>query len=71
MAQHTNRLTFRMETAAEIIILEIFIPQDLNGYHPVEPMAAGFIYNGHAAGAQDLQDLVTVIQHTPDISIHS
>ena len=33
-------------------------------------MAARFIYNGHAAGADDLQDLVPVIQQFADITIH-
>ena len=33
-------------------------------------MAAGFIYNGHAAGTDDLENLVTVIQQPPNILIH-
>ena len=33
-------------------------------------MAASFIYNGHAAGADNLQDLVPVVQQPSDILIH-
>jgi hypothetical protein len=60
-----------MEATAEIVVLHILVTQDLDSHHSVQPVALGFIYNGHAAGTENLQDLVPVIQHLPDISIHS
>ena len=35
MAQHANRLTLRMETAAEVFILQVFIFQNLDGHQSV------------------------------------
>jgi hypothetical protein len=58
-----------METAAELLILRIFIFQYFDGHQPVQPVASGFIYNGHAAGTDDLKDLVPTVNQPSDIFI--
>ena len=70
MAQHGNGLALGMETAAELLIPGIFILQNFDRDQPVQPVAAGFIDNGHSAGSDHFQNLVPVVQQPSDISIH-
>ena len=70
MAEHSDRLAFRVETAAEILVLQIVILQYLDSHKTVESVAACFIYNRHAAGADHFQDLIPVIQQASNILIH-
>ena len=62
VTQHSNRLTFCMETTAKILIFQVIILEDLNSHHTVKSMAFCFIYHGHTANADHFQDLVAVIQ---------
>ena len=71
VAQHGNCLTLRTEAAAELLVPGKFIFQYFDRNQPVQPMAASFIYNGHAAGSDDLKDLVPVVQQPSNILIHS
>ena len=70
VAQHGHGLALRPEAAAELLIPREFVFQNFYGHLPVQPVVQRFIYHGHAAGADDLQDLVPVIQQLPNIMIH-
>ena len=71
MGQHGNRLGFIMELMAELQVRSKLSLEDLNRHIAIEPMALGFVDNGCAAYANDLQKLIAVIQHGSDIFIHS
>ena len=70
MAQHGHGFALGMEPAAELLVPGKFVFQYFDRDQPVQPMAASFIYNGHAASAEDLQNLVPVIQQPSNILIH-
>ncbi len=70
MAEHSHGLALGVEPAAELLIPSKFVFQYFNGYQPIQPVAASFIYNGHAAGTDDFQNLVPTIQQPSNISIH-
>ena len=55
VAEHGNGLALRPEAAAEFVVAGIFILQNFYGHQPVQPVTAGLVYHGHAAGADDLQ----------------
>ena len=69
MADHSDSLTLRMEAAAEFLVLGIFVLQNLDGHQTVQTVAPGFIYNSHAANADDFQNLVPVVQQAANILI--
>ena len=69
MAEHRNSLAFRVETAAEILILQIVILQDLDSHQPVQPVTTGLIHHSHTAGTDDFQDLISIIQQTAYVFI--
>ena len=71
VAEHGNSLAFRMETAAEILVLQVIILQNLDRNQPVQPVAAGFINNSHTAAAQHFQNLVPVVQQSAYVFIHN
>ena len=60
-----------MELMAELQVRSKLSLEDLNRHIAIEPMALGFVDNGCAAYANDLQKLIAVIQHGSDIFIHS
>ena len=62
MGQHGDGLGFVVEAAAEFRILGQFLFEDLHRYQTVEAMAAGLIDHGHAAHADALQDLISVVE---------
>ena len=70
MTEHGNRLALRMEAAAEFFISGKFIFQYFDCHQSVQPMAASFIYNGHAAGTDILKNLVPTVKQPSDILIH-
>ena len=70
VAQHGHGFALRPEAAAELFVPGEFIFEYLDGHQPVQPMASCFIHDGHAAGTEDLKDLVPVIQQPSDILIH-
>ena len=69
VGQLRDRLGFRVEAAAKILILRQIIFQDFDGHQAVQPMALGLIDHRHAACADAFQDLIAVIQHFSDIRI--
>ena len=60
--QHGHGLGLVVEAAAELGVLGQVLPQDLHRHQPVQPVAPGFIHLGHPAGADELQDLISVIE---------
>ena len=58
------------EPAAEIGVLGQVTVQDLYRYQPVQPVALGLIDVGHASPADQLQYLIAIIQHFPNVRIH-
>ena len=50
------------EAAAELRVLGQIFPKDLDGHQPVEPVTACLVHPGHAPGADDLQDLISIIE---------
>ena len=70
MAEHGDGLALRPEAAAEVLIAGILVLQDLDRHKTVQPVAECFVYNGHSAGSQHIQNLVTAIQQLSNILIH-
>ena len=60
--QHGHGLGLVVEAAAELGVLGQVLPQDLHRHQPVQPVAPGFIHLGHPAGADELQDLISVVE---------
>ena len=60
-----------MEAAAELFVPGVFVFQYFYGYQPIQTVAASFLYNGHAAGSDDLKDLVPAVQQPSNILIHN
>ena len=59
-----------MEPAPEFGVLGQIVPENFDGHQAVEAVAAGLIDHCHAAGADDLQYFVPVVQHFPYVLIH-
>ncbi|MPM92869.1 hypothetical protein SDC9_140005 [bioreactor metagenome] len=70
VGQHGDRLGFRMEPAAEFLVLRQIALQNFDRHQPVEAMTLGFVDDGHAAGTDPFQNLIAIIQHFSDIGIH-
>ena len=70
VAQHGHGLALRPESAAEFLVSGEFVLEYFDGYQPVQPMAARFIDDSHAAGADDFQNLVAPVQQPSDVLIH-
>ena len=70
VAEHGHGLALRPEPAAELLIPGKFVFQNFNRNQSVQPMAASFINNGHAAGTDDLKNLVPTVQKPSNILIH-
>ena len=70
VAEHGHSLALRPEPAAELLIPGKFVFQNFNRNQSVQPMAASFINNGHAAGTDDLKNLVPTVQKPSNILIH-
>ena len=60
--QHGDGLGLVVEAAAELRVLGQIFPKDLDGHQPVEPVTACLVHPGHAPGADDLQDLISIIE---------
>ena len=71
VGQHGDGLGLVMEPAAELRVLRQVLLQHLDGHQAVEPVAPGLEYHRHAPGADDLQDLIAVIQHLSYVTFHS
>ena len=59
-----------MEAPAELGVLRQVLLEDLDGHQAVEAVAAGLVDVRHAAGADLLQDLISVIQQFSYVSVH-
>ena len=69
--QHGDRLRFRVESAAELLITRKLIFQYLHGNGAVQPVIQRAVYDRHTAGADDFQDLVAIVEQSSDIILHS
>ena len=63
MAQLGDRLRFRLEAAAELLVFRKLRPHDLHRHIAVETVAHRFIYNRHAAAANELYELIPAVEH--------
>ena len=70
MAQHGHGFALGTEPAAEFLIPCEFILEYFDGYQPVQPVVTRLIDDGHAAGTDDLQNFVPVVQEPSNILIH-
>ena len=70
MAQHGHGFALGAEPAAEFLIPGEFILEYFDGYQPVQPVVTRLIDDGHAAGTDDLQNFVPVVQEPSNILIH-
>ena len=69
MAEHGDGMRLGLELRLELRVGEDLFAQHLDGDVAVEPVVERFIDNGHAAGADDLEKLVAVIQQLADIFV--
>ena len=67
--QHSDGLRLRLKPALELRILRHILPQNFNGDIAVQPVAQRFIDNGHAAAADDFENLVAVVEHLPNVFV--
>ena len=70
MIQHRNRLGFVFKPPHKILVAAAFLPQDLHRHKAVFQKVGGFVDVGHAAGTDQLLQLVTAVQFFPDQIIH-
>ena len=70
MAELGDRKGFVPEAAAELGVLRQLTFQYFDGHKPVKAMTLGLIDIGHAAGADQLQQFIAVIQHFSNVLIH-
>ena len=63
VAELCDRLRFRLEAAAEIFVLRKLRAHDLHRHIAVQPVAHRFIYDRHAAAADQLYELIPAIEH--------
>ena len=71
VAEHGDGLGLVVEPAAELRVLAEVFFEHLDGDQTVEPVALGLEHHRHAPGADDLQDLIAVVQHLSYVSFHS
>ena len=70
LREHGDRVRLRLEAVFQLGVRRHLIAQDLDGDIAVQLVAHGLVNDRHAAAADDLQDLVAVIEHLADITIH-
>ena len=70
LREHGDRVRLRLEAVFQLSVRRHFIAQDLDGDIAVQLVAHGLVNDRHAAAADDLQDLVAVVEHLTDIAIH-
>ena len=63
-------MCLRLKAIFQLSVRRHLIAQDLDGDIAVQLVAHGLVDNRHAAAADDLQDLVAVVEHLTDIAIH-
>ena len=70
VGKHRDGLGFIVEAAAEIRVAREIAFQYLDRHKAVEPVALGLIDHCHAAAADQLKQLIAVVQHSADHLIH-
>ena len=70
LREHGDRVCLRLEAIFQLSVRRHLIAQDLDGDIAVQLVAHGLVNDRHAAAADDLQDLVAVVEHLTDIAIH-
>ena len=70
LREHGDRVRLRLKAVFQLGIRRHLIAQDLDGNIAVQLVAHGLVDDRHAAAADDLQDLVAVVEHLTDIAIH-
>ena len=70
LREHGDRVCLRLEAVFQLSVRRHFITQDLDGDIAVQLVAHGLVNDRHAAAADDLQDLVAIVEHLTDIAIH-
>ena len=70
LREHGDRVRLRLKAVFQLGIRRHLIAQDLDGNIAVQLVAHGLVDDRHAAAADDLQDLVAVVEHLADITIH-
>ena len=70
VGEHRDGLGFVVEAAAEIRVAREIAFQYLDRHKAVEPVALGLIDHCHAAAADQLKQLIAVVQHSADHLIH-
>ena len=71
VGEHGDGLGLVVEAAAELRVLRQLLLEDLDGHQTVEPVAPGLVDHGHAAGADALQDLISVVEQFSYVLIHT
>ena len=70
LREHGDRVCLRLKAIFQLSVRRHLIAQDLDGDIAVQLVAHGLVNDRHAAAADDLQDLVAVVEHLTDIAIH-
>ena len=70
LREHGDRVRLRLKAVFQLGIRRHLIAQDLDGNIAVQLVAHGLVDDRHTAAADDLQDLVAVVEHLTDIAIH-
>jgi hypothetical protein len=69
VGEHGNGLRLGLEALLRLVVGGQIVPQYLDGVVAVQPVAQRLVYDGHAAVADTLQNLVAVVEHHADIFI--
>ena len=70
VGQHGNGLGLVVEAAAQILVGSQLAFQNFDRHIAVQTMAVGAIDDGHAAGAQHIQNFISIIEEFSDVRIH-
>ena len=62
VGQHGYGLGLVVKTAAEFRVLRQILLEDFNGHQTVQAVAPRLVYHGHAAGADALQDFISIVE---------
>ena len=68
--EHCDSLRLVAEAAAEVGVLGKVALEHLDRHEAVQAVALGLVDNGHAAAADELKQLIAVVQHSADHLIH-
>ena len=69
--EHRDGLRLVAEAAAEVRVLGKVAFEHLDRHKAIEPVALGLVDDRHAAAADDIEQLITIVEHLADHFIHS